>query len=125
MKHAGFEYKFRSPLAPPDARGGKPPAYRHAVERGMIVERDLPVKMRDGVEIYIDVFRPADEQPAAPIIAWGPYGKHGHTRYAENFPNCGVKQETLSPYTAFEAPAAGYWVPRGYAVINPDPPGSG
>jgi predicted acyl esterase len=124
MKHAGFEYKFRPPLAPPEARGSKPPVYRRTVESGMTVERDLAVKMRDGVEIYIDVFRPADEKPAAPIIAWGPYGKHGHTRYAENFPNCGVKQETLSPYTAFEAPDAGYWVPRGYAVINPDPRGT-
>jgi predicted acyl esterase len=124
MKHAGFDYKFRSPLASPEARGGTPPVYRRRVESGMIVERDLAVKMRDGVEIYIDLFRPADEQPAAPIIAWGPYGKHGHTRYAENFPNCGVKQETLSPYTAFEAPDAGYWVPRGYAVINPDPRGT-
>ncbi|HXJ16743.1 MAG TPA: CocE/NonD family hydrolase [Candidatus Polarisedimenticolia bacterium] len=124
MKHAGFEYKFRPPLAPPEARDGKPPVYRRTFESGMIVERDLAVKMRDGVDIYIDVFRPADERPAAPIIAWGPYGKHGHTRYAENFPNCGVKQETLSPYTAFEAPDAGYWVPRGYAVINPDPRGT-
>jgi predicted acyl esterase len=124
MKHAGFEYKFRPPMAKPEARGGKPPAYRRTVESGMIVERDLAVKMRDGVEIYIDLYRPADEKPAAPLIAWGPYGKHGHTRYAENFPNCGVKQETLSQYTAFEAPDAGYWVPRGYAVINPDPRGT-
>jgi predicted acyl esterase len=124
MKHAGFEYEFRPPLARPEARGGKPPVYRRTLESGMIVERDLAVKMRDGVEIYIDVFRPAEEKPAAPIIGWGPYGKHGHTRYADNFPNCGVKQETLSPYTAFEAPDAGYWVPRGYAVINPDPRGT-
>ena len=90
----------------------------------MIVERNLAVKMRDAVEIYIDVYRPLDEKPAPPIIGWGPYGKHGHTRYAENFPNCGVKQETLSFYTAFEAPDAGYWVPHGYAVINPDPRGT-
>lgn len=124
MKHQSFDYKFRAPLAPPEARGGKPPAYRCKVEAGMVFEYDVPVKMRDGVEILIDLFRPADEKPAAPIIAWGPYGKHGHTRYAETYPNSGVKQDALSPYTAFEAPDAGYWVPRGYAVINPDPRGT-
>ena len=124
MKHSGFEYKFRPPLAPPETRGGTAPVYRRTMESGMIVERNLAVKMRDAVEIYIDVYRPIDEKPAPPIIGWGPYGKHGHTRYAENFPNCGVKQETLSSYTAFEAPDAGYWVPHGYAVINPDPRGT-
>ena len=123
MKHSDFGYKFRPPLASPETRGGTAPVYRRTVESGMIVERDLAVKMRDAVEIYIDVYRPIDEKPAPPIIGWGPYGKHGHTRYAENFPNCGVKQETLSSYTAFEAPDAGYWVPHGYAVINPDPRG--
>ena len=123
MKHSGFGYKFRPPLAPPETRGGTAPVYRRTVERGMIVERNLAVKMRDAVEIYIDVYRPIDEKPAPPIICWGPYGKHGHTRYAENFPNCGVKQETLSSYTAFEALDAGHWVPHGYAVINPDPRG--
>ena len=124
MKHSGFRYKFRPPLASPETRGGTAPVYRRTVESGMIVERDLAVKMRDAVEIYIDVYRPIDEKPAPPIIGWGPYGKHGHTRYAENFPNCGVKQETLSSYTAFEAPDAGYWVSHGYAVINPDPRGT-
>lgn len=35
-----------------------------------------------------------------------------------------MKQETLSPYTAFEAPDAADWVARGYTVINPDPRGT-
>lgn len=90
----------------------------------MIIERDVAVRLRDGVTIRVDVFRPADGSRAAPIIGWGPYGKHGHTRYAQIFPTSGVDQSAQSPYTAFEALDPAWWVPRGYAVINPDPRGT-
>ena len=49
-------------------------------------------------------------RPAAPLIGWGPYGKHSPTRYAIAYPNCGLDQDALSPYTAFEAPDPLYWV---------------
>ncbi|MBZ5696085.1 MAG: CocE/NonD family hydrolase [Acidobacteriia bacterium] len=120
MKPGGFEYRFRKPLGAPEERGGAPPVYRRTVENGMVIERDVAVAMRDGIKIYIDVFRPADEKPAPSLIGWGPYGKHGHTNYLEIFPNCGVKTEMQSRYAAFEAPDPGYWVPQGYAVINVD-----
>lgn len=124
MKNKGFEYIFRQPLGVPEDLGGAPADYRRTVENGMIIERDLAVPLRDGVELYVDLFRPADETPAPPIIAWGPYGKHGHTRYTDTYPNCGVDQDSLSHLTAFEAPDPGYWVPRGYAIINVDPRGT-
>ena len=120
MKAGEFEYRFCDPLGAPRERGGSPPVYRRTVENGMVIERDVAVAMRDGIKIYIDVFRPADEKRVPPLIAWGPYGKHGHTNYHEVFPNCGVKPETQSRYAAFEAPDPGYWVPQGYAVINVD-----
>jgi predicted acyl esterase len=41
----------------------------------MIIERDVAVGVRGGVTVYADVFRPADERPAPPLIAWSPYGK--------------------------------------------------
>jgi len=120
----GFEYRFRPPTGAPEERGAAPPAYRRSIENGMIIERDVAVPLRDGVRIYIDILRPADEKPAPPLIGWGPYGKHGHTRYADLFPGCGLRNEMLSLYAAFEAPDAGYWVPHGYAVINPNPRGT-
>jgi predicted acyl esterase len=120
MKAGEFEYRFCEPLGAPGERGGALPVYRRTVENGMVIERDVAVAMRDGIKIYIDVLRPADEKPAPPLIAWGPYGKHGHTNYHEVFPNCGVKPEMQSRYAAFEAPDPGYWVPQGYAVINVD-----
>jgi predicted acyl esterase len=117
-------YRFRAPIFTPESRGARPPEYRRTTDMGMIIERDVKVAMRDGVHIYVDVFRPEGGTPAAPIIGWGPYGKHGHTRYSETFPNAGVDQAALSHYTAFEALDPAWWVPRGYAIINPDPRGT-
>ena len=108
MASRGFEYRFRPPTGAPEERGSAPPAYRRSVESGMIIERDVAVALRDGVRIYIDVLRPANEKPAPALIGWGPYGKHGHTRYADLFPGCGVRNEALTPYAAFEAPDAAY-----------------
>lgn len=123
LKH-DFEYRFRAPLSAPEDSGGRPPQYRKSVDEGAIIERDVAVAMRDGVRIYVDVFRPADEKPAAPLIAWGPYGKHSPTNYAKQFPNAGVDASKLSKYTGFEAPDPIYWTARGYAVINADPRGT-
>ena len=125
MKH-DFEYRFRDPMKPPEALGAKPPQYRRVVDNGVLIEYDVPVRMRDGVKIYIDLFRPADERPGAvaPLIAWGPYGKHNPTSYARQFPGCLVETSKLSKYTCFEAPDPMYWVPKGYAVINVDPRGT-
>ena len=124
MISKAFSYRFHAPFFKPEERKGAPPAYRRSVEAGMIVERDVAVGLRDGAVIHVDVFRPADERPAAPLIGWGPYGKHGPTVYAVAYPNCGLDQGALSPYTAFEAPDPAYWVPRGYAIINPDTRGT-
>ncbi len=120
MPKQGFEYRFRAPMGAPEELGGRPPVYRRSVDQGAIIERDLAVSMRDGAKLYIDLFRPADEKPAPPLIAWGPYGKHSPTNYARQFPNCGVDSSKLSAYTAFEAPDPIYWVSRGYAVLNVD-----
>ena len=124
MNDSHVEYRFRAPLSPPEARGGKPPLYRRTAQSGMLIERDVAVRLRDGISIHVDVFRPDSNELAAPIIGWGPYGKHGHTRYAETFPNAGVDQSSQSSYTAFEALDPAWWVPRGYAIINPDPRGT-
>ncbi len=119
LKH-DFEYRFRPPMRAPEELGAKPPQYRRTVENGVIIERDLAVPMRDGAKLYLDLFRPADEKPAAPLIAWGPYGKHNPTNYARQFPTCGVDVSRMSAYTAFEAPDPMFWAARGYAVLNVD-----
>lgn len=89
----------------------------------MVAERDVPVTLRDGVEILVDVFRPLDERPAAPLIAWGPYGKHVPND-PKRVPGAGLNPEHLSPITPFEGPNPVYWVPRGYAVVVVDKRGT-
>jgi len=123
MKH-DFEYRFREPFSAPEELGGQPPQVRRTVEDGVLIERDIAVPMRDGVRIYVDVYRPADEtKPVPPLIGWGPYGKHGPTRMDKQFPKAGITAR-LSPYTAFEAPDPMHWVPQGYAILSVDPRGT-
>ena len=117
----GFEIKFLPGVSPRE--GGCPPLnsrIEHA--DGMVIEYDATVTMRDGIEIYADVFRPVDAEAVPVIVAWGPYGKHGPVKY-DLFPNHGIAPEWVSGYAGFEAPDPLYWTHHGYAVINVDPRG--
>jgi predicted acyl esterase len=108
-------------LSRPEDHGSPPAEYVRTQEAGLLIERNVAVKLRDGISILVDVFRPIDGQPAAPIIAWTPYGKHqnGRAIYDAN-PGSDVTQAMVSKYATFEGPDPAYWVPRGYAVINAD-----
>ena len=91
---------------------------------GILCDRDTPVKMRDGVTIYADIFRPADSGPVPLIISWGPFGKNMMEGNGK-FQPVGVPPKTVSPMAKFESADPGYWVPNGYAVANVDPRGVG
>jgi predicted acyl esterase len=99
-----MEYRFRSPTRRPEDNGAPPPRYRRDTADGMIIERDVAVPVRGGVTVYADVFRPADERPAPPLIAWSPYGKHAGSQVTERYPDGGVAPGQLSGYAAFESP---------------------
>jgi predicted acyl esterase len=118
MPTKAYQYRYRAPRNTPEERGGKPPVYRRILENehAMIIERDVAIPMRDGVKLYADIFRPADERPVPPIIAWTPYGKHVPFD-PRRFLNAGVKEGDTSEYTAFEAPDPVFWIPSGYAVV--------
>ena len=66
MARKDFEMVFIDPEAPP--KGGCP-RLKPRIEKaaGMIIEYDVAVRMRDGIRIYIDVYRPEAEgkSPAA------------------------------------------------------------
>lgn len=121
MNRKKNHYLYRKPYASPQEKGAPPPVYSRSVENGMVIERNVTVKMRDGIELYADVFRPDNGIPVPPIIAWTPYGKHqnGIGIFSVN-PGCGVTPGMVSPYATFEGPDPAYWVPQGYAVINVD-----
>jgi predicted acyl esterase len=93
-------------------------------DKGMIIDYDIGVQMKDGVEIYIDVFRPETKGQYPVLIAWGPYGKHGRRTIYAMLGNTGLKDEDFNKYTAFEAPDPVYWCRNGYVVINVDPRGA-
>ena len=121
MRPGEFEYRFREPYATPQEKGAPAPVQSRTEERSMIIERNVAVAMRDGVKILVDIFRPANEQPAPPIIAFTPYGKHqnGSASYSAN-PGCEVTPDMVSAYATFEGPDPLYWVPHGYALVHAD-----
>ncbi|MEO6359553.1 MAG: CocE/NonD family hydrolase [Sphingomicrobium sp.] len=80
--------------------------------------------MRDGVEIFCDIYRPENASSNVPILlAWGPYGKHALTNRVF-WPRSGVDPDWLSDLTAFEAPDPVWWGDQGYAVAVVDPRGA-
>jgi predicted acyl esterase len=121
MSNGKFEMVFRAPT-PPD-RGGYP-GFNPRTEKvgGMIIDYDVAVTMRDGKRIYIDLYRPEMEGKYPPILAWGPYGKHGRIKNG-TMVNSGLNARDFNEYTSFEGPDAVYWCQNGYAVINADPRG--
>ena len=106
---------------------GKPPSHggypgfnpRTEKAKGMIIERDVAVTMRDGVKIYIDIFRPQKEGKYPVLVSWGPYGKHGRV-----YPPSADVRHDLSEYTAFEGADPVYWCANEYVIINADQRGA-
>jgi hypothetical protein len=111
---------LRRPGRDPDWHKYPGHGYRKTKERGIVVERDVAVPMRDGVKLYADIHRPTGREKVPALVAWSPYGKHRPFQYEVFHGNAGVKPEWISSYTAFESPDPLYWVPHGYAVINVD-----
>lgn len=92
---------------------------------GILCEQDVPVKMRDGVTIYTDIFRPKDEAQKYPvIISWSWFGKRPGEGMSE-WQIMGVPPHTVSKLAKFESPDPMYWCYQGYAVANVDVRGAG
>ncbi len=121
MNERHFEMIWREPVSP--EQGGYPGFNpRTLKDKGILVEYDKAVTMRDGKKIYIDCYRPEREGQYPVIIAWGPYGKHGRLINGE-MTNCGQEHQVFSKYAIYEGPDPGYWCKNGYIVLNPDPRG--
>lgn len=87
----------------------------------IILERDVPVTLRDGITIYTDIFRPNDNERHPAIMAMSPYGKEIGSQWLDDTPNhAGIPMEVTSGLQKFEGPDPAYWCNHGYAIINPD-----
>lgn len=93
----------------------------------IVFERDVPVVMRDGVTIYVDILRPMGSEKVPVLVAWSPYGKSQGTTpdVIGLYAMLGMDNGRLSGLAKFEGPDPAYWCARGYAVCNPDPRGIG
>ncbi len=97
---------------------------------GVVTEWDVPVTMRDGTTLRVNVFRPATDGPVPVILCAHPYGKDGIPARSGGvngqyrvFPQ--PHPIRFSEWTGWEAPDPATWVPRGYAVVNADLRGAG
>lgn len=91
----------------------------------ILLERDVPIKLRDGVTIYADVFRPTQGEACPAILAWSPYGKEIGGQMLDDVPmRSGIPVSATSGLEKFEGPDPAYWVAHGYAVVNPDKRGA-
>lgn len=128
----------------------RPGALRYAVERvhgilrppvtvarpapgSVVSELDVPVPVRDGTILRVNVYRPPADAPVPVLMSAHPYGKDRlpsvtgrRTRFSPQYrimhQHAPVAVSTL---TGWEAPDPAWWVAHGYAVVNADLRGGG
>ena len=93
-------------------------------EDGIICEQDVPVKMRDGITIYTDIYRPEGRTNLPVIISWSIFGKR-QAQGSTEWQLIGVPPKTVSTMAKFESADPAYWCRKGYACANVDPRGVG
>src|SRR5882724_1559974 len=100
-----FELLMRAGVDPQLVVGKKvppPPEFSLTRANGLRIERNLSVRLRDGVRIFVDVYRPdeaAGERNLPALLGWSPYGKH-NTSARLAWPAAGVEDGWMSAYTA-------------------------
>ncbi|HEX9805897.1 MAG TPA: CocE/NonD family hydrolase [Alteraurantiacibacter sp.] len=111
-----YSAAHKPPLPPPD--------YDRRIEQGLVIERNCIIPLRDGTEIFCDLYRPEGAERDVPILlAWTPYGKHALSNKVF-WPRSGVDPAGLSTLTPFEAPDPVWAGKHGYGVAVADPRGA-
>jgi len=99
----------------------------------MRIDWNVPVVVRDGTILRVNVFRPLGDDPVPAIMSAHLYGKdnipaktrsrRGVSFLYRLFPQ--PEPVRFSTLTSWEAPDPAWWVSHGYAVINADLRGGG
>ena len=98
----------------------------------MLIERDVPITVDDGIVLRADVFRPETAEPAPVIMTMGPYGKgvEYKTGYKPQWhwlmtahPN--VFENSTASYLTWETVDPERWTAYGYVCVRVDSRGSG
>src|SRR5215831_21043038 len=96
------------------------------LDGGMMIEKDVPIRLTDGHVLSCNVFRPKDIcSRVPPILAFTPYGKDSDVavdfrRYWDvvlrDHPEV-VRGDSDGRYLTWEVPDPQRWVPDGYAIV--------
>ncbi len=138
MKHPTHDQPWRRPGALAYARTRRrnllhPPVTVEEMPADVTKDEDVPVTMRDGVTLRLNLFRPAGEGPFPVILSAHPYGKDsvpvkkaGGWKLNKQYRIMNQPEPLqISDQTSWEAPDPVWWTQQGYAVINLDTRGGG
>jgi predicted acyl esterase len=98
----------------------------------MIIDRDVGIRMDDGIILRADVFRPKIPDRVPVIMNLGPYNKG--LRYQEGYApewkrlidaHPEVMEGSTCSYLTWETVDPERWVPNGYAIVRVDSRGAG
>jgi len=112
----------------------RPPVDVYEAEPGSLTMlRDLPVTVRDGTTLRVNVVLPAGDGPFPVLLSAHPYGKDNLPRRGRTGWRVSVQYRMLrqparvrfSSLTGWEAPDPAWWAAQGYALVNCDLRGAG
>ncbi len=89
----------------------------------LVLEKNVPVRLRDGTVLRADVFRPPGDGRHPVLLTHGPYGKDIH--YRDFNPHAWSLIDEHGPFMNWETANPEWWVPRGYVVVRVDQRGTG
>ena len=122
-KHYGMKLNPDQLLTLPKGHAKEPGRKKMLVD--CFVNRDALIPLRDGLQLYADIYRPAssDDVQVPVVICWSPYGKSS-VSLDGLWHRSGVPKDWTSGYETFEGLDPADWCRRGYAVVNVDARGS-
>jgi predicted acyl esterase len=111
-----------------------PPVTVYEMPSDVRKDEDMAVRMRDGVTLRLNLFRPAEHDGPLPVLLsahpyrkdWVPKKKRGKWSLNPQFRIMNQPEPLrISDQTSWEAPDPVWWAQQGYAVINLDTRGGG
>ena len=84
-------------------------------------EKEIPVRARDGTQLYVDVCRPKAPGKFPALLALSPYGRE----IQHLAPPPGRSSDYTRGTGGIESGMTNYFVPRGYVHVHADPRGIG